>query len=69
MNRFLFDASALLKRYAPGPGTILVNHLFSSVGPARIVTLMLGVAEVVAALVRKRNAGKLPAAVFASSLT
>ena len=31
MNHFYWDASALVKRYAPEIGTPLVNHLFADV--------------------------------------
>jgi predicted nucleic acid-binding protein len=55
-NRFYLDASALTKRYAPEPGALIIDHLFSRVAPDRIFVLHLGVAEVVSILVRKRNA-------------
>jgi predicted nucleic acid-binding protein len=69
MNSFLFDASALVKRFTPEPGAVLVDHLYSQVGITRFRILMLGAAEVVATLVRKRNAGKISAPSFASSMT
>lgn len=69
MNRFLFDASALAKRYLVEAGTALVNHLFAQAGHNRLACLMLGAAEVVAALVRKRNSRLLTPAMFAAAMT
>lgn len=56
MRLFLFDASALVKRYTLEP---LIDLLFAHSTPGRFQCLMLGVAEVVAALARKRNRGDL----------
>src|SRR6184192_3601685 len=67
MHVFLLDASALVKRFAAEKGTDLVNHLFAN-APARLSCLMLGAAEVSAALVRKRNSGVLAANVFAGAM-
>jgi predicted nucleic acid-binding protein len=64
MNYFLLDASALVKHYAPEPGTALVDHLFARASRDRLACLMLGAAEVVATLVRKRNGGSLTPAAF-----
>lgn len=58
------DASALAKRYAPEPGTALVNHLFARLPADRLVVFNVGVAEVVSILVRKRNGGVLKPAAF-----
>jgi predicted nucleic acid-binding protein len=69
MNLFLFDASALIKRYYPEKGTALVKHLFAQAAPNRFVCLMLGAAEVAAALARKRNSGQLTPAVYAAAMT
>src|SRR5947209_8221555 len=68
MNQFLLDASALVKRYYPETGSPLVHFLFANAGRHRLGCLMLGAAEVVAALVRKRNAGLLTPALFALAL-
>lgn len=68
MNYFLFDASALAKRYTPELGTVLVDRLFDGVGHDRLVCLMLGAAEVVSVLVRRRNSGSLSTASLAQSV-
>ena len=49
MNLFLFDGSALVKRYVPEPGASLVNHLFTRITHDRLMCLMLGAAETAAA--------------------
>jgi predicted nucleic acid-binding protein len=64
MNVFLFDGSALVQRYSNEPGTALVNHLFARAPRTRLCCLMLGAAEVAAALVRKRNQGILTPAEY-----
>lgn len=53
---FYTDASALVKRYAPEPGSFLLDHLFANVPPHRLYVLNIGMAEVLSILVRKRNA-------------
>lgn len=68
MNLFLFDASALTKRFVPETGSALIDHLFACVTPDRLGCLMLGAAEVVASLVRKRNRGQLSQRTFAVAL-
>jgi predicted nucleic acid-binding protein len=68
MNYFLFDGSALVKRYLPEPGKPLVDQLFSAVARARLLCLMLGGAEVAAALVRRRNAGAISATTFGAAM-
>jgi predicted nucleic acid-binding protein len=65
---FYLDASALSKRYAPEPGSSLLDHLFASVPPDRLLVLNVGMAEVVSVLVRKRNAGKIPGADFTQAM-
>src|SRR5437870_2427423 len=67
MNFFLFDGSALVKRYAPEPGDALVDHLFTRVSRDRLMCLMIGAAEVAAALVRKRNQGALTPVMFTAA--
>jgi len=56
-----------MKRYAPEPGDALVDHLFTRVTRDRLTCLMIGAAEVAAALVRKRNQGVLNSAMFATA--
>jgi len=68
MHIFLLDASALVKRYAPKPGDLLVDHLFASAARERLACLTLGAAEVAAVLVRKRNAGRLTSIQYAAAL-
>src|SRR5947209_8219953 len=68
MNSFLCDASALVKRYAPETGSPLVDHLFTQVSRDRLLCLMLGAAEAVAALVRKRNRGLLTHALCGAAI-
>jgi predicted nucleic acid-binding protein len=68
MNFFLFDGSALVKRYVPEPGMALMHRLFAAVTRDRLLCLMLGGAEVAAALVRKRNGGTLIPAAFAAAM-
>jgi predicted nucleic acid-binding protein len=67
MNLFLFDASALAKRYVPESGTALVDHLFAQASRDRLMCLMLGAAEAAAALVRKKNRGTISPAAFLSA--
>jgi predicted nucleic acid-binding protein len=66
---FLLDASALTKRYANEPGTALVDYLFSHVAHRRLLSLMLGIAEVAATLARKRNSGLITPAAFSSAMS
>ena len=69
MRYFLIDASALAKRYHAEKGSPLMIHLFASAASARLSCLMLGAAEVVAALVRKRNGGLISASSFVIALS
>ncbi len=64
MKFFMFDASGLAKRYSIEIGTNLLNLIFTQVGPDRLSCLMIGVAEVISALVRKKNVGLVSAADF-----
>lgn len=68
MNSFLLDASALVKRYAPEAGSPLLHHLFTRATSDRLMSLMLGAAEVAAALVRKRNIGAITSVFFAAAM-
>ena len=52
---FYWDASALVKRYAPEIGTNFVNHFFSTVPFNRMMCLSLSTGEVISVFVRKRN--------------
>ncbi len=63
MNCFLLDASALVKRYHPEIGTVLLNHLFADAlarNPQRIVVSVLTITESVAALQRRGNEKSVP---------
>jgi predicted nucleic acid-binding protein len=60
VNAFYLDASAAGKRYAPEPGTPIVNHLFVIVAPDRCWLLTQAIGEVTSLLVRKKNQGQIP---------
>src|SRR5262249_945605 len=62
------EGRGVVKRYGLEPGAALVDHLFARAARDRLMCLMLGAAEVVAALARKRNGGRITPAVFASAL-
>src|SRR5438132_1134093 len=68
VRAFYLDASALAKRYVAELGTPLVDHLFNSVSPDRLYVFNVSMAEVVSALVRKRNTGLISAAAFSQGL-
>lgn len=68
-NHFYWDASALVKRYAPESGTSLINHLFSQVPLARMMCLSLATSEVISVFVRKKNAKLITDAAFAQAMT
>jgi hypothetical protein len=59
MNYFLFDTSALAKRYVPEVGTPLINHLLNAVSKQRMFVLVLAFGELVSFLVRKKNSGQI----------
>jgi len=59
MNYFLFDTSALAKRYVPEVGTPLINHLLNTVSKQRMFVLVLAFGELVSFLVRKKNSGQI----------
>ena len=59
MNYFLFDTSALAKRYVPEVGTPLINHLLNTVSKQRTFVLVLAFGELVSFLVRKKNSGQI----------
>jgi predicted nucleic acid-binding protein len=64
LRLFYLDASALIKRYSSEPGSSLVNELFQYVPPGELTCATIGVLEIVSILVRKRNDGRLPEALF-----
>jgi predicted nucleic acid-binding protein len=64
MNFFFLDASSLAKRYSLEAGVALVDDLFARMPRERLICLMLGAAEVASVLVRRRNGGRIPPAVF-----
>lgn len=68
MNHFYWDASALVKRYAPEIGTPLVNHLFAHTQLDRMMCLVIGIGEVVSIFVRKKNANLITDAAFSQAL-
>jgi hypothetical protein len=68
MNFFFLDASALAKRYSLESGADRVDQLFQMVPLDRLLCLMLGAAEVVSVLVRRRNGGLLTPAAFAQGM-
>jgi uncharacterized protein len=67
-HSFYMDASALAKRYAPEAGSALVDAILDNVPGSRVYVLNVGVGEVVSILVRKKNAGVIPAAYFSQAL-
>lgn len=67
-NHFYWDASALVKRYAPESGTLLVNLLFSRVTLSRMICLSLAIGEVISVFVRKRNDRLITEAVFSQAM-
>jgi predicted nucleic acid-binding protein len=68
VNYFYWDASALVKRYAPKLGTPLVNHLFVHVILDRMMCLIIGIGEVISIFVRKKNTKLITDAAFAQAL-
>ena len=63
-----FDASALVKRYSAEDGTDLVNELFHKLPTAQMTCAVIGILEIIAVLVRKRNDGCLPPDLFAQAV-
>jgi predicted nucleic acid-binding protein len=63
------DASALVKRYVPEPGSPVVKHLFRRVPLDRMIVLSVGMAEVVSILVRKHNGKRITTATFRQVLS
>jgi uncharacterized protein len=67
-NSFYLDASSLVKRYVPEPGSAQVNAILNTVPSDRLFVLNTGTGEVVSILVRKRNAGVISQAYFGQAL-
>jgi len=63
-----FDASALVKRYAPEPGTALVNEIFRLIPAERMVCATLGMLEAASILLRQRNDGRLTRAQYEQAM-
>ncbi len=63
-----FDASALAKRYTQEHGTVLVNELFGLLPATSRACSMIGIAEVVSILVRKKNDGRIDESFFQKGL-
>lgn len=63
------DASALVKRYIPEPGSPVVHHLFSRVPLDRMAVLSVGIAEVVHILVRQHNGKRITTTTFRQALS
>jgi len=59
LTYFLFDASALAKRYVFELGRNVVDLIFDRAWPVRTCCLLLGVGETTSILVRAHNGGKL----------
>jgi hypothetical protein len=68
MNSFLLDAPVLVARYTAGPGYPLIDQLFVHASQGRLCCSMLGLADVVAALVRLRRRGTFTPRLFASAM-
>jgi predicted nucleic acid-binding protein len=67
-NSFYRDASALAKRYVPEKGSAQVDAILDTVAADRIYVLNVGAGEVIAILLRKRNAGIISLADFGEAL-
>src|SRR5260370_7392969 len=65
----LWDASALVKRYALERGSEAVDALFVEVPLAQMVTTFMGYAETYSVLLRKRNRGDLTEPTFQSAVS
>ena len=65
---FYFDASALAKAYVKEKGSPIVNHILEHTTFQQWRVLMLGLAETVSILVRKKNGGVISHTLFQASL-
>ena len=61
---FYLDASALIKRYSPEPGSEILDHLFEPPARDRLIATIWAVTETAAALNRKNNDAQIPASDF-----
>jgi hypothetical protein len=68
VHAFYWDARALVKRYTPETGTPLVNDLFTHVASDRMMCLIVGISEVIAILVCKKNASLITDGAFIQAL-
>jgi predicted nucleic acid-binding protein len=68
VNYFYWDASALVKRYAPEIGTSVVNHLFAHVVLDGMMCLVIGTGEVISIFVRKKNVKIITDVLFSQAL-
>ena len=64
---FLFDTSALVKRYHLEPGSDKVDEIFEDTDNVLIIS-ELALVEVTSALLRKRNRGEITASVMENAL-
>lgn len=57
--RIFFDASALIKRYSPEPGSDVIDGLFNLIPTGRMACSTLGMLEVISILLRQYNGNRL----------
>ena len=62
------DASALIKRYSLESGTPFVNELFRRIPRRDCACFVIGIAEVISILVRKKNDGRLEKRLFSKTV-
>ena len=62
------DASALIKRYSLESGTPFVNEVFRLVAKRDCACFVIGIAEVISILVRKKNDGRIEKRLFSKTL-
>ena len=66
---FLWDASAIVKRYVPEIGSDVVDALFTALPAPQHILTVPGYAETFALLLRKRNGGVISPATFAAEVS
>ncbi len=59
MVQVLWDTSALIKRFLPEPGDVLVDRIFAHVPIDQMSAVSLTMGELVSVVVRAMNAGRL----------
>lgn len=64
---FLFDASALAKRYVTEVGSPQINHLFANVQTPQLLCHILTTLEVISIFVRKKNRSDISVNAFAQA--